>query len=256
MDLLAWASDPILRHNGSSGGFIRAMTLHLLETGKIDQMLLTRTGPREGPFMPDCVATNDVLEITSERSTSVYYPTDPFFNVLDPNLTYAITLLPCQVETLRKKQTRGEWLNVFYVFELLCGFMPTPNWTLKLCDDFQAVNPSRLVYREGKWPGNFSIDGRSTEYPKLWPKIGEYGMPKCQKCTRLYGESDWLCADPWGLPPEEVGEGKTLVRANTLQARILINEARLGQVIQTEPDNSLLQVRLKKHRRTKCLNQS
>lgn len=253
MDYLAWATDDELRRNGSSGGFIRSMVLYLLSVGEIDEMILTRTGPEEGPFHPGCLATTDRQEIASRRSSSVYYPTDPFAVQLDSCLRYAVTLLPCQVEELRKKQARGEWLNVAYVFELLCNHVPSAAWTSKLCESAEISDPRRVVYRGDGWPGKVTIDDdHHVLFLRAWPRdVRDFGLAKCQKCCRIYGASDWVCADPWGLSSTMVGEGKTLVRTVTSMARRLFSDAiRAGQ-IQGSSDEGLLQRRLKNHRRRK-----
>lgn len=226
------------------------MLAYLLRTGEIDAALVARTGPAGGPFAPGFAIVDDPTKLRSRRYCSVYYPCDPFETVLQPGLRYAITLLPCQVERLRCLQQSGCWPQVQYVFGLLCHYVPRPEWTGEVCQSLGIEHPNELVYRGNGWPGSITAEGRSSPHLVHWRGNNTgLAMPRCHHCRRCCGESDWTCADPWGLKPRDVGDGKTLVRIHTEQAQNLTDEAERDGAIIVEPDGGLMKRRLVKHAR-------
>lgn len=215
MVFLAWSTDAELRRNASSGGFVRGLLLYMLEAGVVDQVLIARTGPAGGGFAPGFVATDDPVELRDRRTASVYYPVDPWSVPLDPRLAYAATLLPCQVETLRALQARGELLEiVWYVIELLCHHTPTPEFTAAICGELGVENPQSVVYRGNGWPGEVEVDGRRAAQPRMWGRHAAPMLARCRPCRRTCGAADWTVADPWGLGGD-MGDGKTLVKVHT-----------------------------------------
>ena len=246
VDVLAWASDPVLRRNSSSGGFVRAMLTYLLQTGQIDAALVARTGAEDDPFQPGFTVVDDPEELRSRRYCSVYHPTDPFETVLQPGLRYAITLLPCQVERLRCLQQSGCWPQVRYVFSLLCAGMPRLEWTQSLFKKQGASTPTDVGYRGNGWPGTMVTSGIESPIP-TW--TDDDVIPRCLRCRRTTAESDWTCADPWGCKQKWVGLGRTLVRIYTKKALHTTGLASLFGLIHAESDGGLMGRRLFKHAR-------
>ncbi len=214
MVFLAWSTDAELRRNASSGGFVRGLLLYMLEAGVVDQVLIARTGPAGGGFAPGFVATDDPVELRDRRTASVYYPVDPWSVPLDPRLAYAATLLPCQVETLRALQARGELMEIVYVVELLCHHTPTRDYTDAVLAELVVPSPRRVAYRGDGWPGNMTVDGHSVTHMHAWGRHAAPMLARCRPCRRTCGAADWTVADPWGLLAN-MGDGKTLVNIHT-----------------------------------------
>lgn len=233
--MLAWSTDPDLRHNASSGGFTRAMLRWMLAEDLIDRALIVRTGPREGGFRPEAIATANPEELADRRTASVYYPVSPLSVPLDPRLLYAATLLPCQVAALRSMQRQGFFGEIGYVFELLCHHTPTPEFTAAVCRELGVENPQSVVYRGNGWPGEVEVDGRRAAQPRMWGTHGAAMLHRCRACRRTHGpDSDWVVADPW-LIAGTMGDGKTLVRVGTPAGAELFAGATGAGAIQWEP---------------------
>lgn len=230
---LAWSTDPELRRNASSGGFVRAMLRWMLETNVIDRAIIARTGPRGNGFRPECVATDDPEELADRRTASVYYPVSPLSVPRDKRLLYAATLLPCQVETLRKAQAKGLSREIGVVIELLCHHTPRPEFVQRACAQMAVRNPATVYFRGNGWPGEFTADGTSMPYLPTWGRHGATMLPRCRACTRTCGPADWTVADPWGLGGD-MGDGKTLVHAHTCKAWRLAIEAKEAGAIEIE----------------------
>lgn len=248
MTFLAWATDPELRRNASSGGFTRALLVWMLETNVVDGVLVARTGPREGGFRPEAVVVEDPDELTDRRTASVYYPTAPLSVQLDPRKCYAATLLPCQVERLAAMQARGVRREISYVAELLCHSMPRPEWTQFLARRLTGFDdPQNVAYRGGAWPGRVTIDGESLPYLEAWrDQVGSMRGCPCSR-TATSSAADWTVADPWNIPGPH-GDGKTLVRIHSNCGRNLFGQLLAEGRIEAEAlDEKVWQERMFKH---------
>lgn len=247
--MLAWATDKQLRRNASSGGFTRAMLRFMLQTNTVDGAIIARTGPKNGGFAPDCIATDDPDELVDRRTCSVYYPVAPLAVQTDARLLYAVTLLPCQVEALWAMQGQGFYREIGYVFELLCHHTPTGEFTANVCTALKQP-PTDVAYRGNGWPGSITIHGESTPYLAAWGKHASSMLHRCQRCRRTHStESDWVVADPWGMLGD-MGDGKTLVHANTHEAAELIDRAvEAGCIAMESVDEELWHKRMVLHER-------
>jgi coenzyme F420-reducing hydrogenase beta subunit len=233
--MLAWATDKQLRRDASSGGFTRAMLRFMLKTNTVDGAIIARTGPKNGGFAPDCIATDDPDELTDRRTCSVYYPVAPLAVQTDAKLLYAATLLPCQVEALWAMQGQGFYREIGYVFELLCHHTPTGEFTAAICSELKADPTNGLVYRGNGWPGEVEVDGHRAAQPRMWGRYGAPMLHRCRRCRRTHStESDWVVADPW-LIDSVMGDGKTLVHVNTQAASDLVRLATEAGCIEWEP---------------------
>ena len=224
------------------------MLTYMLVTKTVDEVLVAKTGPKEGPFAPAFVATDDLDELRDRRTTSVYYPCEPGVVPLNSQLRYAITLLPCQVEYARRLQQRGFWKQVTYVFELLCNYMPSPAWTDEVFRRLGVSCGKSVAYRGDGWPGSITVDGRSVPYLQIWSNdVKKWGSPHCKRCRRTCGESDWVVADPWDIVGD-MGAGKTLARVQTDEGRRLVAEAvEAGFLVIEHINDAVFDQRIERH---------
>ncbi len=240
---LAYSTDPRLRRMASSGGFTKAFLSFLLDSGHVDQLVIARTGSESGPFQPGFILTGNKRELLQRRTNSVYYPVDPFGleSQLTPETRCAITLLPCQVETLRALQERGRFGNIRLVIELLCNYTPKPRWTSRILERMGLAPESahQLFYRGEGWPGMLTAisDHKEVRLPfdGVWSQdVAAHGLERCVHCGRLWGPSDVLVADPWRLA-SDMGPGKTLLRVNKDETLELVQDAARSGYLTLEP---------------------
>lgn len=245
--LLAWATDPELRRNGSSGGFIRAMQIWMLETGAVDWVLHARTG-REGDIYicPEYVATNTPYALRGRKTCSVYYPVWNSAVCVEYDKSYAATVLPCYMPVIRLHP------EIVYTFELLCHHTPRYEWTTQIAETLGAgACPGTVAYRGNGWPGELTINDKTVPHTKYWSNdVQKWGLPKCKHCTRVHSpDTDFVCGDPWGYKGE-MGDGKTMVLAQTARAEKLLEQAIAASVIATEPlDRAFWDKRIRNHRK-------
>ena len=182
MIVLAWAKDPELRRNGSSGGFIRAMLGFMLDEGIIaDASVVAMPGKR--------LRISEKGSIRGRSVSSVYRPVFP-----EAMPCGASVVLPCENQRTQ------------FVFELICQHMPPLKCT-------EGVK----FFRGNGWPGTTLKDGIETPF-----KFTSEMLPRCKKCHRTHSlTADFVCADPWGIDGD-MGYGKTLVNVQTEQGRHLM----------------------------------
>lgn len=228
---LAYSTDAATRWHASSGGFTKSLLCYLLDTRRVDAVLIATAG--QAGFAPEFIITQDPQVIRSRQTSSVYYPVDPFVKAaeLREDWTYATTLLPCQVDRLRQLQARGQWGNIRVVVELFCNYTPTPAWTdQQLATLGMSRESLRAFYYRGEgWPGNMlAVSDEATAriaFTKCWVNdVEAHGLLRCRTCSRCWGDSDVVVGDPWWLR-KGVGAGKTLVGVQTAMMSQLVQHA-------------------------------
>jgi coenzyme F420 hydrogenase subunit beta len=242
--ILAYAADPNIRRTASSGGALKGLLAHLLESRAVDGLVIARSGDGRR-FAPEFIATDRLEELLTPRTNSVYHPADPrpVLRRLDPARRYAATLLPCQAAWLRGQQRRGRLGNVALVAGLVCNCLPAASWTSAIFARLGiAPRDVRCVHYRGEgWPGRMVVAGEGIElgerFQTLWGAgPGNQISPQCLRCLWHRQEyCDLLASDPCGLAPASIGDGKTVLRLLTAQGREAIEGARAAGRIVAEP---------------------
>lgn len=242
---LAHAADEKVRRMASSGGFTKALLVHLLETGRVDAVVIAKSGDGE-KFAPGFIVTSDPADILRPQTNSVYYPISPREAIihLDPTKRYAATLLPCDVAWLERMKHAGNFRCVEFVIALMCNATPNAEWTAKVAAKLgKSGEVLRDVrYRGEGWPGKTVIhNGSPSEpvpFPSLWadPPVSAHLCEKCKNCRYdgLAG-ADLMVADPWHVHGRNFGDGETMVHAVTELGVEVVNEATGSGCIVTEP---------------------
>ncbi len=223
---IAHATDPGIRRRGASGGVVTALLLDSLRRGE------TRGAALFAPHASEpwrgwgrIARTQDEIRASAESR----YHLSPLNAVLgdvarsDGPLAYVG--LPCQIHGLRRLERAG-WVGrsrLGPVIGLYCGnnlyFKGTAAVMRKLgmkrIDDVE-----KLAYREGTWPGSFSVktrDGRVRSVQKLHfnQAIPFYVNRRCLFCVDLAAElADISVGDGWMREKrDEEGWSVVLVRS-------------------------------------------
>ncbi|MDG2161470.1 MAG: Coenzyme F420 hydrogenase/dehydrogenase, beta subunit C-terminal domain [Acidimicrobiales bacterium] len=213
----AWSADPVVRHEGSTGGVLTALAIYLLESGRVDLVLHARPSTTEPTFGERHMSFTraDVMAGVGAR----YGPTAPLVDVgevLEMGLPFAFIGKPCDVAALRnlgRHDPRVDQLVRYMLTPVCGGYMPPAATTAFL--GRMGVDPSEVTglrYRGRGCPGPTRIetaDG-STEahYLDFWGEDESMWMLpwRCKVCPDGIGEAaDLAAADTWpgGSPTRE-----------------------------------------------------
>lgn len=218
---LAWASDPAIRFEGSTGGVLTALARYLLSSGRVSFVLHTKASVEEPAFGESHLSLepDDVLAAAGSR----YGPTATLAEidgVLARGEPLAFVGKPCDVAALRNYARHDPRVDrlVHYWLTLVCGgYMPPPS-TEDTLRRLAAVEPQALRglrYRGRGCPGPTTIEsdrGRiDLHYLDYWGEdASQWSLPfRCKICPDGIGESaDLAAADSWpgGAPDRRESE--------------------------------------------------
>ena len=255
----AWASDQRERYEGSTGGILTALAIHLLDEGKVDFILHAKAsmekptyGERQLSF-----SREDVIQAAGSR----YAPTAILIDIdeiLSRGQTFAIIGKPCDISALRNYAKLDYRVNeqVKYWMTLVCGgFMP-PEGTSAFLKD-RGVNPDEVTalrYRGRGFPGPTHVttqEGKSIEttYYDFWGEhYDRWTLPhRCKICPDSIGEAaDIVAADPWpgGGPDlsDDSDPGTNVVISRTKAGSALLKEANASGAITLGENSSIEQM--------------
>ncbi len=216
----AWAADPVVRHEGSTGGVLTALAIYLLESGRVDLVLHARPSTTEPTFGESHLSATpaDVMAGVGAR----YGPTAPLVGVdevLGMGRPFAFIGKPCDVAALRNLARLDQRVDrlVPYMLTPVCGGYMPPAATAAFLERM-GIDPSEVTglrYRGRGCPGPTRIetaDG-STEahYLDFWGEDESMWMLpwRCKVCPDGIGEAaDLAAADTWpGGSPTREGSG-------------------------------------------------
>ena len=246
----AWATDPDVRFQGSTGGVLTALGVHLFDTGKVDAILHvgpSTTHPTHGESRISRSA-DDVRACVGSR----YGPTAALVRLEEALASadrLAVIAKPCDLSALRNLARTDPRIDrqIRYWLTLVCGgFLPPQSMNQFLAkQSIQLSEVSALRYRGHGCPGPTRIetrDGRVIEktYLELWgDDETAWHLPyRCKICPDGIGESaDIAAADTWpgGSPTpamleDDLGTNAVLARTVT-GARLLADAEADGHLV-------------------------
>lgn len=232
----AWATDPQIRHEGSSGGTLTALASWLLDTGEASAVIgakgdatnVRRTVPVR------IVSKEEALAASGSRYAPVANASLP--GAIEPGTAFVGK--PCEVSAIRALGARDPDSNDGPILmSFFCAGTPSQHATQRLLGDL-AVTPEEpireLRYRGRGWPGDFSItraDGsrESAGYDASWGKyLGPATQWRCKICPDGVGESaditagDFWRSDEHGYPIFADNDGISALIARTERGRTLV----------------------------------
>ena len=214
----AHATDPEIRHLGSTGGVLTALGLYLIETGEVASILHATSGGNSPTFGQAHISRTreDVLAAAGSR----YGPTAVLTGIhehLDRDEPFAFIGKPCDVAALRNLARHDQRVDRLcrYMLTMVCGgFMPPDGMANFL--DREGIDASAITnfrYRGNGCPGPTRVetaDGQTQEftYTDLWgTDETQWMLPfRCKVCPDGIGEAaDIAAADNWpgGSPDPE-----------------------------------------------------
>ncbi len=231
-----WSTDDELRHRGSSGGVVSALSAHAVEAGTAVGALQVRAS-RTDPLRNETVLNRtreDILTAAGSR----YAPASPCERldlVEDAEGPCVVVGKPCDVAATQQAAAMRPALadKVAVTIGIFCAGTPSTEATVgvirRLGVDPEAV--TKVDYRGEGWPGDFRVetaDGTraSTSYADSWDQLTKQRQWRCLVCPDHTGEfADLSVGDPWYRPVVDGEAGRSLVVVRTERGRALLESA-------------------------------
>lgn len=245
----AWATDSDIRHAGSSGGTLTALSGWLVETGQASRVTAAGADPlnarRTVPVQ--IVRKEEALAASGSR----YAPVGNAAAAGELDAGTAVLGKPCEVSALRTlSQRKNGESDGPILLSFFCAGTPSQHATDRLAADL-GVGPDEHVtalrYRGLGWPGDFSVTGsegnaKVASYDQSWGKyLGPATQWRCKICPDGVGESaDISAADFWradadGYPQFSDRPGISALIARTKRGRALVLAAADAGVLVLKP---------------------
>jgi coenzyme F420 hydrogenase subunit beta len=235
---VAYASDPAVRFQASSGGVLTALGQYLLASGEVS-FVLHVAGSKRSPIRTERRLSFDAAAVL-EGAGSRYGPAAPlidFTEILDRDQPFALIAKPCDIAAVRNLARLDPRVDrlMRYGLSFLCGGASDLTKTEEICTDF-GVAPdavSLFRYRGHGSPGLARLesrDGRGFEltYQAMWEQESKWRLqPRCKICPDSIGESaDLVACDLWpGGGPMGEDDGFNGVIVRTRRGRELFEAA-------------------------------
>ena len=236
----AWATDPEVRHRGSSGGVLTALSSWLLSTGEVTAAVGATADARDPrrTVPVSIVSREEALAAAGSRYAPVGVAGHP-----DAGAPGTVTTgKPCEVAALRAAADEDAPL----LLSFFCAGTPSQHATDRLVTELgmpAGEDVEDLWYRGRGWPGRFTARGAagtevSTTYDESWGRsLGPTVQWRCKICPDGVGESaDVAAGDFWrtderGYPLFEETTGASALLARTPRGLDLVRRAAAAGVI-------------------------
>jgi coenzyme F420 hydrogenase subunit beta len=244
------ATDPAVRHAGSSGGVLTAMLVHLLGKGIVDGVVQVRASASD-PVGNDVTLSRSAAEVITAAG-SRYAPSAPLAGLSElpgDGQRFAFVGKPCDAAALREWSRKDPSVAARFpvILSFFCAGVPSRRGAMNVLARMGA-DPETLTafrYRGNGWPGRATAtqaDGSevSMSYHDSWGGVlSRHVQHRCKICADGTGAAaDLVCADAWecdadGYPLFEEREGTSLVMARTPLGRELLAAAKADGTLET-----------------------
>lgn len=205
----AWAGDPEIRFEGSTGGVLTALGQYLLTSGRVEFILQVKTSAAEPSFGDPTLSFTeaDVFEAAGSRYGPAAALTD-IGAALDRGQPFAFIAKPCDVSALRNYARQDDRVDqlVRYMLVMVCGGFGTPQGTINFYQRV-GIDPERVTglrYRGRGCPGPTRVEtgdeAQEFHYIDYWGEDETtWSLPfRCKICPDGIGEAaDIAAADTW-----------------------------------------------------------
>lgn len=225
---MAYARDPEIRRGGASGGVTTALQLYLLDNHIVEGSFLYGKKDDEPWLGGGLIAESREEIIAAAQSRYHLSPMNSALWRLEEKAgRYAYVGLPCQVHGFRKL-IGTEWNTdavISPVIGIYCGnnlYFEATRVMMKKLGVTSLDDVAALSYREGTWPGNFSVTTKSGTTRRISKLDFNQAIPfyinhRCLTCIDLTNElTDISVGDGWAKESEgEKGWSIVLARSET-----------------------------------------
>ncbi|MGA9098830.1 MAG: Coenzyme F420 hydrogenase/dehydrogenase, beta subunit C-terminal domain [Methanotrichaceae archaeon] len=256
--IYAWASDPLVREKGESGGAVTALLRFALEANMVDAVLGVRKGADIYDARPVLITDPDkVAEIAGTIYGGTLLLSKFFGKYLNgaKDLKIAAALKGCDVMGVYEQAKRKQLdMDNIWMIGLNCGGATTPSVMRRMMSEAFQVDPYS-VKKESMYKGHFHITYDGQQKDISIPKLEDAGYGRrsnCRRCRMKVPRQADLACGQWGVKEEMVGKA-TFIEVCSQRGAELINSALEAGAIGTAiPDDSCIKAR--KRRETATLD--
>jgi len=264
----ASAIDPVIRHAGSSGGVLTALSAWLLDTGQVKSM----SGAGADTSSPS--RTVSVKITTRDQALSAsgsrYAPVATLTTWQD-HPAAGLVAKPCEVSAaVQLHQATNSQAEMPITLSFFCAGTPSQDATDDLITSL-GITPARAAsvrYRGNGWPGRFAVESSTGEkasltYDESWGNhLGRKLQWRCKTCVDGTGaHADISVGDLWqadanGYPTFIDTPGNSIAIARTSRGDSLLRAAAAAGIIAlspVDPDVAAAIQPLQRQRRTTIL---
>ncbi|GMG87749.1 Coenzyme F420 hydrogenase/dehydrogenase, beta subunit C-terminal domain [Biformimicrobium ophioploci] len=252
----AYAADPTMRFEGSSGGAATAIASYCLQQAGMLAVLHTAADPHK-PYANQSRVSEDASTLRSSAG-SRYAPSAPCAKLTELGKHGKGVFIgkPCDVAAIYRAGLQDQRLqdSIGVTISIFCAGVPSTAGALALAHESGAPSShsiKALRFRGKGWPGNWKLDyvdtggsaqSHSMSYQESWEYLQRYRQWRCYICPDHTGEfSDISVGDPWYRPIKPGEAGSSLVIARTERgAEILEGAIRAGFLKVTREDKAML----------------
>ena len=240
--LTGHATDPAVRHAGSSGGAVSMLAIHALQEGMVERVLHITADP-EKPTRNIVTWSRSADEILAGAG-SRYAASSPLAQI-DQALSQGAPFLfigkPCDVSALRQLATIDPRVDALVpiMLSFFCGGLPSHDGADRILHHMGLApeNVTEFRYRGNGWPGLTTArtrDGTTAamSYAESWGNhLSKEVQFRCKICPdAVGGTADIACADAWyggesGYPSFEEQDGRSLILTRTQKGVELLASA-------------------------------
>lgn len=235
------STDPGIRLNSASGGIATSFLLYLLETGRVEDVVVIGM-ESERPV----VKLTDDPAVVRDAAMSKYGPV-PMLATVIPELRkrsrrIAMTVTPCQLAGLRRATERIPKLrdSIVLTVGLFCGYIQSYDALTSIGATLGVRYPGDakfVAWRYGPYPGSARferLDGAAVEKPLYrWLDLAvpHFSLNRCFLCPDC---GNWLADITLGDDHKELTD-QTLIVCRTRRGADALEGARLAGVIDYRP---------------------
>ncbi|HIZ37819.1 MAG TPA: Coenzyme F420 hydrogenase/dehydrogenase, beta subunit C-terminal domain [Candidatus Ruania gallistercoris] len=240
-----WATDPEVRHRGSSGGVVSALAAHAV-TSRAAVGALQVQARSDAPLLNETRLNSSYAEIVSAAG-SRYSPASPCerLDLVEAAEGPCVVVgKPCDIAATRAAADRRPELakKVGLTIGIFCAGTPATAATEDLVRQLGSdpTDVERLDYRGDGWPGEFrfrtkSGQTRSLSYAESWGSLTKRRQWRCMICPDHTGEfADLSVGDPWYRRTDGQA-GRSLVVVRTERGRAALQRALTDGAVQGGP---------------------
>jgi coenzyme F420 hydrogenase subunit beta len=232
------ASDPAVRHRGSSGGVLSALAQFLLDSGRV-KLIVHVAASRQAPMRSHRHLSFDRVAVM-DACGSRYGPAAPlrdFTTILDHGRPFALIGKPCDVGAVRNLARLDGRVDRYmpYALSMICGGASELGKSREVLERLGIAEGELALfrYRGHGNPGKTRIqtrDGRVHEltYAQMWEDERTWQLQsRCKICPDAIGESaDLVAGDTWpGASPQGDDAGFNSILARTAAGGELLEAA-------------------------------
>ncbi|WP_026874872.1 Coenzyme F420 hydrogenase/dehydrogenase, beta subunit C-terminal domain [Jiangella gansuensis] len=242
-----WATDPEVRHRGSSGGVISALAAHAVTSGSAAGVLQVQAR-EDAPLENETVLNHSYADIVGAAG-SRYSPASPGerLDLVEGGEGRSVVVgKPCDIAATKRATDLRPLLaeKLALTIGIFCAGTPSTRGTEELVRRLGAEPDDvvRLDYRGEGWPGRFRIrtrDGRtpSFSYEESWGEtLQKHRQWRCMICPDHTSEfADLAVGDPWYRKVRDGEPGRSLVVVRTEAGRHALEAALRDGAVEGHP---------------------